>query len=796
MTARNDDSLPLTSSSGRSMVSTFVGAVTLALLSSLIWGRTISALDAAVDTSPTPDQDQDQQVDFDTDIVAILSKAGCNAAECHGGAAGRGGFRLSLFGGDAAFDYRSIVRDLKGRRIDLARPARSLFLRKPTLDLEHGGDQRFAADSPQAEMIRHWIAQGAKRKLSRHLVALAVAPELIAVPAGDARPAVPLRVVASFDDGVERDVTALAVYAVSNDGALQVSSEGIVSVQGAGRHNVFVRFLSQVVAVAVTSPFPASPSLTTGEPRPAVAAADVTGITQPSRSWIDEQIELVLQQLDLAPGPPANDATFLRRLMLDLTGRLPTREQLQAFAADSDRDKRASWIDRLLASEEFVDYWTFRFKDWLRFRTPGDDRIAAVTFHDWLKQQVRTDAGWDQIAREMVTAEGDTHQVGAAVFHRLTNDPYQAAEHLTEVLMGVRLRCANCHNHPLDRWTQDDYHGLAQLLCRVDRSRVVGQLNHGEIVHPRTGKAAAALLPTGIPAGHEARHRKQLAAWLTAAENPYFSRAMVGRVWQGLMGRGLIDPPDDLRVTNPPTHPELMDRLTDYFVAHHFRLRPLIREICRSQAYQRATEQSLPDATSPAVVYYGRGAPRTLDARVLLDCIADVTLVPFEFEAERANRVTELVDLANARDLLMPLYNCPDPHDCSTGNASPQRGLAAELHLLNGKLLNDRIEAPGGRLVQRLEANAATSDVVREFYEVALSRAPTAAELEFWTREIDHDDIVDAAVERPLEPHRSAPPDDSAPQVAHARRGDDAARRARFVDFVWALLNCREFSCR
>jgi hypothetical protein len=683
-----------------------------------------------------------EAIDFDTEIVPLLSKAGCNAASCHGSAAGQAGFRLSLFGGDAEFDYRSIVNEFEGRRIDYRSPADSLLLAKPTGLLDHGGGEVFDRDSEAARIIALWIEQGAARRRLRALDHIVVAPtsfETNQLPAE-----FQLEVVAHFNDHSVRHVTPNTIFISQDDAAVSIDAAGRVAIRKPGQHTVIVRFADQVRAVTIVSPL----------------GTAVPVLPESSRSnWIDDEINAKLVALRLAPAGPVSDSAFLRRISLDLTGRLPTPEVVQQFLQASSADKRARLVDKLLESDEFVDFWTHRLATQLRVQKPGTDALAAETHYQWLRTQVADDVGWDQVARQLVVSTGDSHQVGAATVHRYFPTAREEAEYMSETLMGVRLRCANCHNHPLDRWTQDDYHGLAAVFAGLERGQVVRLTAGGEVTHPRTGDVARVKLPGEryLPAEDD-DPREAFAVWLTSPENPYFTKAMAGRVWEALMGRGLVSPVDDLRATNPPTHPELLDRLAAEFAAEGYRLRPLIGAICNSAAYQRG--RHLGGAHPPDDRFYSQSLSKPLSAEVLADAISDVTGVPDNYAG--TTRAINVVDRTVSAVKLEFLGQCLPGEACQTEQTS-ERGIAAHLHLMNGDLLNNKIQDPDGRLARLLKSQSSTAQIVSEFYLLALNRTPTDEELAGWIDQVD--------------------------SVANTD-----TRAARLEDFLWALLNCHEFS--
>ncbi|TWU40939.1 DUF1549 domain-containing protein [Novipirellula artificiosorum] len=680
-------------------------------------------------------------VDFDTEIVPILSKAGCNTASCHGSAAGQGGFRLSLFGGDPDFDYRTIVNELEGRRVNPVEPTESLVLAKPSGRLEHGGGEVLQLDGAAAHTLADWIASGTPRLRLRQVVQLLVTPNAFVaekVPAS-----FPLNVTAVFSDGVERDVTRESAYVSQNESALQVDPVGNATITLPGRHGAVIRFASFVKTVSVTTPLgtelPSFPSWA-------------------QRNWVDEEINSTLLSLRLSPAMPSDDATFLRRLSLDLTGRLPLPAEVEPFVADENDSKRSALVDRLLQSEAFTDYWTHRLAIQLRFRKPATDDVAAKVFYRWLKDQVANDVGWNEIAVSLILAEGDTHSHGAATVHRLVANARDEAEYMSEVLMGVRLQCANCHNHPLDQWTQDDFHGLAAIFAGLERGQVVRFTGRGEVMHPRTGHAAVPRIPGERFLQGELDQRPQFAEWLTQQNNPYFAKAMVGRIWEALMGRGLVSPVDDLRSTNPASHPQLLHRLTDFFIKNGYRIRPLIRRICHSAAYERSSRR--PADSPPDDRFYSYAMTKQLTAEVLADAISDVTGVADDFDG--VSRAINVVDRTHSSSKLVFLGQCLPGEGCSTA-VSGGRGIASKLHLMNGELLNEKIQHDDGRLSRLWTEATETNEMVSEFYLRALGRPPSSDELAQWCERLD-------ATE------------------------DAYEKAARLEDFLWALLNCHEFT--
>lgn len=683
------------------------------------------------------------EIEFDTDVVPVLTKAGCNAAACHGAAAGRGGFKLSLFGGDAESDYHAIVHEFEGRRVNLAEPARSLVVLKPAGEMEHEGGVRLGEDDA-ATLVR-WIEAGAARDQVRWLTGLQLDPTELLV---DRVPnTVPLRVVADFNDGTHRDVTHRAVYISTDPAAVEVDRNGRLTVLRRGRHAVIVRYLSIVKTVQITAPLNDEPIDVTNAPR---------------GNWIDDEVLDTLRALRLPLSPQADDATMLRRARLDLTGRLPAPEEVRNYLADKDPRKFPKLVERLLDSPEFAEYWTYKLAKLLRIRASAQEAQGARAFHAWVYRQIELGTPLHEFAVALLTSEGDTHINGPANFHRVAGDARGQAEYASELLMGARLRCANCHNHPLDRWTQDDYHGLAAIFARVERGRIIRTNPRGEVSHPRTGQAAVPRIPGERFLDAEDNGPAALAQWLSAADNPYFATAMVNRVWQAMMGRGLVDPADDLRATNPATHPALLEKLAADFIEHGYDLRHSIRLIATSAAYARGSQAR--DTNRADDRFYSHALVRALEPEVMADAIADVTGVADQYGNEpHGTRAVALFNPATPSPALDILGRCSREDSCEAETAfGAQGGLTTKLHLLNGELINRKITAGDGRLHRKIAEEGTTAELIEQFYLRALSRFPNDDERTFWEQELTSTDNHD--------------------------------RQQRLEDFVWSLLSCREFS--
>jgi hypothetical protein len=681
-------------------------------------------------------------VDFDTEIIPVLTRAGCNAGSCHGAAAGRGGFHLSLLGSDPAADHFAIVQELEGRRVNLTRPNESLILAKPTGFLSHKGGVRFDTDSPDAKRITDWITAGAPRLQGRRLTSFEVAPVDRVVDRTGVE--VPLRASARFNDGAIEDVTAWTVFTTTDPAAIELDpAKGYATVRRRGQHTLIARFLDRVVPVRLTLP---------------LNDVRVNHSKERRASFIDDEVLRELTVLRIPISTPANDAAFLRRVRLDLTGRLPTPDDVEAFLADHSCDKREKLVDRLLQCEEFADYWTYRFAKLLRVRTLPNDRVGASALHRWLREHIHQGTPLDVIARKLITSVGDTHAVGPAYFTRLSSDARDQAELVAQVFLGVRLQCANCHNHPLDRWTQDDYHGLAAVFARLERGREVKVSQRGAVTNPRTGEPAVPRIPGVRDLNPASDGRGEFAGWLTTTENPYFARATVNRLWRAMFGRGLVEPVDDLRDTNPATHPQLLRRLADDFVMHRHDVRHTLRLIALSETYSRGAEL-MPGNTADDR-FHSRAYRRPLEAEVIADAMADVTGVSDQYGSEPVGtRAVMLFDPKTPAPSLDILGRCSREDSCE-GTATGA-GLPAKLHQLNGELINRKIASPDGRLHRAIAAGRSDEEIITEFYLRALCRRPTTAEWDYWKNQ-------------------------------RLRISEDG-RTAWLEDAVWSLLSCSEF---
>jgi len=711
-----------------------VRAACLAVL--LAW----PGLGAGADEAAISPASRDRPASFDREVMAVLSKAGCNAGTCHGNLHGKGGLFLSLRGQDALADWQELVESAAGRRINRLEPEHSLVLLKATARVPHGGGRRFTPGDAEYRILADWIRAAApppdpgRMEIAR----LEVEPADAVVEGRSA--AVPLSVTARFASGESADVTRLAVFEPT-DPRVAVATDGIVQLDGPQATTVVVRYLT-AQAVARVALVPPQEQVQWMGPEPA--------------NLVDEEVFARLAQLRINPAPPADDLVFLRRIHLDLLGTLPTVAEARAFAADTTPDKRARLVDALLERPAWADAWAGIWGDLLRNEEKTLDARGVETFHGWLRQCFAEDMPLDRVVREIIAARGSTYAVPPANFWRAHREPVVRAETVAQVFLGVRLQCANCHNHPFDRWLQDEYHDWTALFTGIDYEIVENnrkdKLDKHEFVgeqivqlgepkdrnNPRTGRAAMPRLLDGgsLPEGDRLA---ALATWLTAPENRRFARTQVNRIWYHVMGRGLVEPVDDLRDTNPASHPELLERLTDEFIASGHHVRNLVRTICTSHTYAVASGAGStaadPGGLEADESLFARAIVRRRTAERILDAQARVLGVAVAFEGYPAGtRAGEVAGAERVRgqkadgDRFLRLFGRPERLLACECERSNEPTLAQALDLVGGAGFQARLTAADNRLAELLAADRAPEEIVDDLFWTALVRPPTPAE--------------------------------------------------------------------
>jgi hypothetical protein len=706
---------------------------------------------------------------FRNHVEPILTRAGCNSGACHGALAGKGGFKLSLRGFDPDADHFVMTRQALARRIDRENPEKSLFLQKPLRVLPHGGGRRLAEDDPHFPRLLAWVRGGAPGPMGDEPELERI--ELFPKPAV-LKPKDVIRVVvrAHYSDGSTADVTRLSRFGSTADLVSAVDEDGVVTVAGPGEAAVTANFGTKVAILTVTVPFP--------------GAVDGSAFAKsPRQNVIDEHVLRKLRELRIPPSGQCSDAEFVRRVYLDACGTLPKPEQVKAFLADARTDKRARLIEHLLDRPEFVDYWTHKWSDLLLVSSRKLSQPAMWAFYRSVRQAVADNRPWDRFARDVLTASGSNLTNGAANYFVLHKEVTDLVESTSVTFLGMSIQCARCHNHPLEKWTQDQYWASANLFARVglkngDRPGevVVQSLPEGDAFHLRRGVAMppAPLDGKPLPPDAPTDRRQFFADWLTARDNPHFARAVVNRVWRNFMGRGLVEAEDDLRETNPPSNPELLDALVKEFVEKKYDVKHLIRVVANSAAYQRSAAPLPGNAADDR--FYSRYLVRRLSAEVILDAYADVTGVPTPFtqlksaagdsETPTGNyppgtRALQLPDALAASAFLDSFGRAERVQTCScerTADAS----VGQALHLNNGQTLNAKLRDKASRVTSWANEKLPDAEIVDRLFLLALSRTPTTAEKSKLTTALA------------------------------AAKGSDSRREA-IEDLFWAVLTSQEF---
>ena len=707
--------------------------------------------------------------DFRNQVRSVMTKTGCNSGSCHGAGAGQNFFKLSLRGYSPEADYRALTREGGGRRISRQEPSRSLLLLKPTLAVSHGGGKRLETDSLDYRILADWIAGGARGPSpdDPRIARLEVFPSQATLRPGDQHR---LAVRAFFSDGRTEDVTRWGKYASSDASVAKVGEDGRVEISGHGEATLSVWYLDRIASARVAVPFP---DLIREEVfREAVR-----------HNFIDDLVLEKLHRMRIPPSELCTDSEFLRRAYLDAAGILPSGEEAERFAADPDPRKRSRLVDSLLERSEFVDLWAYKWSDLLLVSSSKLSPAATRTFHGWIRQAVAENKPWDRFVTEIVTASGSNLANGAANYYLLHDEPTVLAENMTLTFMGISINCARCHNHPLDKWSQDDYYHLSSFFSRVGRKNDVGYgfadnpnslgettiftASRGEVIHPRLDRPLA---PRPLESEETiddlpGRDRRlPLAQWLTSGENRYFVRAVVNRIWHHFMSRGLVHPADDMRETNAPSNPQLLEALGRELVRTGFDLKSLIRSVMTSATYQRS---SRPQGNSHDRKYFSHYLIRRLPAEVLLDVVSQVLGVPEIFAGHPPGvRALQLPD-SRVGSYALTLFGRPAREINAYSERVRSSTVPQVLHLLNGEFLSAKLRSPEGNLQRMLDAGLTDREIVRRIFWSSLSRPPTAKE---------ETDILEL-----LRPDGD-PPSDA-----------DFVRRGRLEDFWAGLMMSKEF---
>lgn len=704
------------------------------------------------------DMENQRSMNFKNQIVPVFTKLGCNSGGCHGKASGQNGFKLSLLGFYPEDDYEFLVKESRGRRIFPPAPDKSLLLTKPIGASPHGGGKRMEKDSYEYRMIRRWIEKGMPYGLDSDPVVTSIQ----CYPAGRVlgqKEDQQITVYATYSDGTIEDVTRMALFEPNDTELAEVSETGLVSTLDlSGEVAIMARYQGQVSTFRATVPL-------------GIEVAE----TPPVRNLIDEAVFNKLKLLGIPPSPVCDDATFLRRVSIDITGTLPTEAEVRDFLADSSSGKRAQLVDRLLDSPEYADYFANKWNMVLRNKKrQNEDQPGTYMFHQWIWNSLYDNKPYDQFVKEIVTASGDPNMNPPVIWYREVADANQQVEDVAQLFLGVRIQCARCHHHPFEKWSQNDYYGLAAIFSRVGKkdlgAEVGNRLRDRRVFHnegvaqtanPRSGvqlkPTALGSEPFEIPAERDPRF--YLADWMARKDNAFFARSLVNRYWKHFFSRGIVEPEDDMRETNPPSNPELLDGLARHFIESDFDLKELVRTICNSSTYQLSAfpnEHNLKDKQN-----FSRYYPKRLTAEALYDGFHQVTNSSQNYSGLPAGtRAVQLPD-SSVGPYFLKVFGQPQADTACECERSQEANLAQSLHLLNSSEVQNKISSGSGRAAMLANDKQRSHDEkIRELYRWVYSREPDAEELQIALGHLDkHPEDVKIAYE----------------------------------DILWALINTKEF---
>ncbi len=695
-----------------------------------------------------------KELSFVRDIVPIFTKFGCAGSNCHGSIRGKAGFKLSLFGYEPSLDYEAIVKAADGRRVNLARPEESLILKKPTFQVPHGGGLRFEKDSLAYDAIREWLRGGAKYDSagSPRLASLAIYPaERWMVGTGQTQQLV---VTGRYSDGSVEDLTDKVQFTSNDPAIVDVNRGGMLKTIAPGETTIMVRTLGLASAARVfviTRP--------SGPDYPSIAADN----------YIDRFIFDKLRRMNIVASSSATDEHFIRRVYLDVLGTLPTPEETTAFLLSREPHKRARLIDQLLERPERADSWATYFADLFRLGFNESRDKGAKIFYDWIRQSILEDKPYNRTVSELLVSQGNLFYEPTSNFYFVSRklDPGDVSTHISQAFLGVRLECARCHNHPWEKWTLDDFYGFAAFFARLDTKFVnagsesnVYLKDEGEVIHPKTRRRVT---PKYLDGPTETERpgedvRQALARWVTSPKNSFFSRTIANRIWRRYFARGIVEPVDDFRITNPPSHPELLDALAADFVAHSYSIKHLERVILNSRAYQLS---SLPnDSNRHDTTNYSHYYLRRLSAEELMDAVVQVTGIEERFTGWAPGTRAMQIPHGAPSYLLTAFGRVADREFAQERKEDPS--ISQVLHLMNGGTLNQKVASPDGRLAKWLAAP-----------------------------ELDDAEITDRVFLTVLARH--ARPPEKAAVLERIAAGPGTVRVPVFQDLLWALLNSKEF---
>lgn len=702
-------------------------------------------------------------INFPNQIVPIFTKNGCNGGGCHGKSSGQNGFKLSLLGFEPSEDFDYLVKEARGRRLFPAAPERSLLLLKGTATLPHGGGQRIEPDSDDYRLLRNWISQGMPygKPTDPKVERVEVFPkERIMAMSSEQQ----LCVIALYTDGTALDVTRSALFEPNDKNLAKADATGLVTVfDQPGDVGVMVRYQGKVAVFRAMLPL----------------GAPVDHLPEP-RNFIDTLVFAKLKKMGLPPSINCDDATFIRRATLDIAGRLPTPDEAKKFLADGNQNKRDQLIDALLDSPDYADFFANKWSSLLRNkRTDAKQARGSFEFHDWIRESFLANKPYDQFVREIVDASGDLTENPPVTWFRQVKDSNAQLEDTAQLFLGTRLQCAQCHHHPYEKWSQDDYYSLAAVFTSI--SRKPGAQPGEEVIYHKRGNSTAtnkktkkSVTPAALGTPFKSLSpdddpRAALADWMSSPQNPYFAKALANRYWKHFFNRGLVEPEDDMRETNPPTNPELLDELAKYFVETKFDLKQLIRTMCRSQVYQLSSVPN--DFNKVDRLSYSRYYAKRLTAETLFDAVGALLNSESKFDGVPVGmKAVQLPDNSfNANSYFLSVFGRPESSSACECERSQEASLAQALHLLNSKDIQEKLASETCRPALLAKDSAPEDEKIRGLYLLAFSREPTIEEMNTANSHI-------------------------ARKTAEAAKDKAAAaKRAAYEDIVWALLNTKEF---
>lgn len=695
--------------------------------------------------------EQPHPYSFQFETLVALSKQGCNQGACHGSPSGKGGFRLSLRAYDPVLDEETLIREAFNRRTNVQEPEKSLLLQKPLMEVAHGGGRKLAVEDPSYDVLKGWIAEGLKVDPADaptcEKVEVYPRDRVLNWPAHTQQ----ISVIAHFSDGTVRDVTPLAVFSSSDEGVATVDESGFVAASGRGETAILVRYLEKMETAYL------------------MFLKDVPGFARndpASRNYVDEAVFSKLQTLQILPSEPCSDSEFLRRVYLDTLGVLPTVPETEAFLKNESPAKRAELIDELLERPQFADFWGLKWADLLRVNNKNMSTAGVHKFHRWIVAAIRDNMPYDQFVEQLLTSQGSTFANPPANYFRAATDTNDCVETTSQIFLGIRIQCAKCHNHPFERWTQDNYYGIGAFFNRVQRKKtatpdemVVFMGRSGEVTQPRTGEQMKPWLPLAgsvdVP-GDEDR-REVFVDWLRGKENPLFAQAAVNRIWGHLMGRGIVEPVDDFRASNPPSNERLIQALAKDFIESGFDRKHIIRTILNSQTYQLSSKKN--DLNASDTKYFSHSGTRMLSAEQLLDAICQVTDVQETYAGLPDGTKATQLPSPDVNNYFLKVFGQPAREMACQCERSSDSNLSQALQMINGPLVHGKLRSEGVRFRKLIADGKQDDEIVRQIYLSALCREPSEQELTAAVKHI----------------------------------GAQEQRELGLEDVCWAVLNAKEF---